>query len=158
MNKLLFALAVWAFSPMALAEVAGIYISANDPSLIVTVHQNGNTLVLLQHTPVMTYGEIGVDVGDGQYAQTAAIYSLTYLIGQLSADGKNSTAMGTAAAGACSATYSLQFSDAGLRMNLQGMYQAFTGVQQGIDCIALSTKLKENQQSAGGAPLLVRVF
>lgn len=157
MSKLLLALVVGVFSPMVWAEVAGIYVSPNDPSSIVTVHQNGNTLVVLQHT-LMTPVYQGVDVGDGQQMLPVAPYSLTYLIGQLSADGKNSTALGSAAAGACSASYGLQFSEAGLRMNLQGIYQAAAGTQQGIDCAVLSTKLKEDQQAAGGAPLMVRIF
>ncbi len=157
MNKLMFALAVGMSSTLAGAEVAGIYVLPSDLSTLVTVHQNGNTLMVLQHTP-MTQVYQGVDVGDGQQVTPVAPYSLTYLIGQLSADGKGSTALGSAAAGACSASYDLQFSATGLRMNLQGLYQTSAGTQQGIDCAALSTKLKEDQQATGGSPLMVRVF
>lgn len=155
MNKL-FGVLVWCMLSSAVqAQVGGIYVSAADPSQFVTVHQNGNTLVVLQNIPASTGG--GVELGNGQYVN-ATLYALTYSVGQLAADGKTSALIGTAAAGACSASYAAQFSDLGLRMTLQGVYQNSAGSMQGIDCAALSTKLIEDQKNAGGVPLLTRIF
>lgn len=155
MYKLFGALVLCVLSPAVQAQVGGIYVSAADPSQFVTVHQNGNTLVVVQNTPAPAGG--GVELGNGQYVN-ATLYALTYSVGQLAADGKSSALIGTAAGGACATSYAALFSDVGLRMTLQGVYQNAAGSMQGIDCAALSSKLIEDQRNAGGAALLTRIF
>lgn len=85
------------------------------------------------------------------------MYTMTYQIGQLTADGQSATVVGSGAAGACSAIYQLQFSDAGLRLSLRSM-QNPSSIVTVIDCPALATKLKEDQQAAGGAKVLIKIF
>ncbi|MBS4099289.1 MAG: hypothetical protein KGZ83_20960 [Sulfuricella sp.] len=154
MKKLLVATLVVLSTQVACADVGGIYLSPDDPALVVTVHQNGNTLVVLQHNPVAAYSTI--DLGDGQAAVPTLLNSLSYYVGQLSADAKSSTVIGLAAAGTCGGVYQIQFSANALSMSLKGLQQTTAGTNQGIDCATLSTKLKSAEQ--GGAPTLVRIF
>lgn len=156
MKKFLFALATLLLSPLVQAEVAGVYLSSADPALIVTVHHNGNSLLVLHHAPTL-YGAT-LDMGNGQSVTPLAGNALTYLLGQLSADGQSATVIGTGAGGLCAATYQLKFSDAGLRMSLQALQATAISAQFGVDCPALATQQKADEQSVGGAPLLVKIF
>lgn len=136
MKKFLFALVALLLSPLALAEVAGVYLSSTDPALIVTVHHNGNSLLVLHHAPLASGASL--DIGNGQIVTPLTGNTLTYLLGQLSADGQSATAIGTGAGGLCAATYQLKFADAGLRMSLQALQATAMSGQLGMDCPAFN--------------------
>ncbi len=155
MQQFLAGLAVILCSPLALAEVAGIYMATDDPAQLVSVTRNGNSVLLVHQQAAPEVG--GVAVSDDQYAASVMVYAMTYQIGQLSADGQSATVIGTGAAGACRASYQLQFSDAGLRRTLLSMQTPANSVY-GVDCTALAGKWIAAQKTAGGAPLLTKVF
>lgn len=155
MKRAIAGLAVVFFAQLAQAEVAGIYVAADDPGRIYTVSRNGNSILLLQHRAEPAYASTNFE--DGQAAYPVSMYTMTYQLGQLTADGQSATVVGSGAAGVCSATYKLQFSDAGLRLSLLGMQNPL-GAAVAIDCPALATRQKADQQAAGGGTALIKIF
>lgn len=155
MKKVLAGLAVAFCAQLAQAEVAGVYVANNDLARVYTVTRNGNSILLLQHQADPAYSSTNVE--DGQMVSPANMYTMTYQLGQLTADGQAATVVGTGAAGACLATYKLQFADAGLRLTLLSMQGGQSAVTP-IDCAGLATKLKADQQAAGGSTALTKIF
>lgn len=155
MKKVLTGLALAFCAQWAQAEVTGVYVAGDEPANVYTVSRNGNSILLLQHLvdPVSSSAHFE----DGQGTSPVNMYTMTYQIGQLTADGQSATVVGSGAAGACSAIYQLQFSDAGLRLILRSM-QNPSSIVTVIDCPALATKLKADQQAAGGAKVLIKIF
>ena len=127
----------------------GIY--QTGPMDYLSVHQNGNTVIVGQFSTVPPLGSI-VNIGDGQrfFPPRADVWDL--LSGELK--GTSATLTGEVSYGACHANYSISFRTGGAFIARNFFSNTEAGTAQGVDCDALFRVLR----SYGAGIDAVKVF
>jgi hypothetical protein len=124
-------------SSLAAGPWDGIY--QTGPTDYLSIHQNGNTVIVGQFSTFSSLG-LNVDIGDGQrfFPQRADVWNL--LSGEL--NGSSATLTGEVSYGACLANYTITFQPGAAFIARNYFSNTQAGAAQGIDCAALFQLLR----------------